>query len=151
MVTAKALATRTKTKPRQADLRRAISTAYYAMFHALCDVCATALIGTSSPDRAERAWRQTYRALEHRRVRSACAYAKDPFYSFPLGIQEFSRTFATLQNLRHDADYDPFTRFQRPEVISEISKAELAIRELYGCSLREKAAFAALVLFKLRP
>ena len=32
-------------RPRQADLKRAISNAYYAMFHALCHSNATALWG----------------------------------------------------------------------------------------------------------
>jgi len=33
-------------KPRQSDLERALSTAYYAMFHAMCRNCADCLIGT---------------------------------------------------------------------------------------------------------
>ena len=35
IVTARKLASASLKKPRQADLRRAISTAYYALFHAM--------------------------------------------------------------------------------------------------------------------
>ena len=49
----------------QARLRRAISTAYYAMFHALAKSNADALIGSTPQSRGLAAWSQVYRALEH--------------------------------------------------------------------------------------
>ena len=45
----------------QASLRRAISTAYYAVFHSLARIAADLIVGT---DRNE-AWHQAHRALEH--------------------------------------------------------------------------------------
>ena len=36
-------------RPSQADLRRAVSTTYYALFHALAQCCANTLIGATPP------------------------------------------------------------------------------------------------------
>ena len=121
------------------------------MFHALCECCATSMIGTASPDRTERAWRQAYRAVGHHKAKAACRNADDPNFGFPSGIREFARTFVDLQESREDADYDPKAVFRRPDVLAEIAKAQLAISALGTCNGREKSAFAALVLFKLRP
>ena len=54
-----------KGQPRQSDLKRAQSTAYYAMFHALCRNCADSFIGRPGSLRSQPAWRQAYRAVEH--------------------------------------------------------------------------------------
>ena len=66
--TARRLAQPGAAQPTQADLRRAVSTAYYALFHCLAATAADLLTGSSrSPE-----WHQVYRALEHGKARSAC-------------------------------------------------------------------------------
>ena len=71
IVTARKLAKASPMKPRPADLRRAVSTAYYTLFHTLAYTCADRLIDTGlrrhKPD-----WRQVYRSLHHGFARSAC-------------------------------------------------------------------------------
>ena len=52
-------------RPRQAELRRAVSAAYYALFHSLALCCAERLAGSSRASRRDQSWIQTYRALEH--------------------------------------------------------------------------------------
>ena len=52
-------------RPQQVQLRKAISAAYYAMFHALATSNADTLIGASPRFRSLPAWTQTYRALDH--------------------------------------------------------------------------------------
>ena len=64
LTTARKLARANPRKPSQADLKRAISTAYYAVFHVLAKQCADAFAG-SGPGRSDKAWNQVYRALEH--------------------------------------------------------------------------------------
>ena len=62
---------------RQAALRRAVSTAYYALFHALSTVCSDGLVRWSRTDLVDR----TYRALDHgaaRRRLSALASTAGP-------------------------------------------------------------------------
>ena len=58
--------------PRQSDLKRAMSTAYYAMFHALCRNCADSFIGKTRAFRSQPARRQAYRAAEHGFAKSQC-------------------------------------------------------------------------------
>jgi len=136
--------------PGQADLRRAVSTAYYGMFHALCDLCASALHGPAGPDRAERAWRQTYRAVNHNTANTACRQVNDAEFDFPDAIKAFARTFATLQAQRHLADYDPAAEFWIEDVRVEIVKAQAAIEALDGADASDMSAFAALVFFRQR-
>ena len=52
-------------RPRQSDLRRAVSTAYYALFHCLAGCCADLLVGDPGANRSLSAWNQTYRGLQH--------------------------------------------------------------------------------------
>jgi uncharacterized protein (UPF0332 family) len=58
---ARRLAKATASRPKQVDLRRAISSAYYACFHALAKSCADSLIGTKNVGN-QAAWAQAYRA-----------------------------------------------------------------------------------------
>ena len=52
-------------RPQQTRLRKAVSAAYYAMFHALRASNADTLIGGSPQFRRLPAWTLTYRALDH--------------------------------------------------------------------------------------
>jgi len=113
-----------KTRPRQASLRRAVSTAYYAIFHLLT----TAAAGE---------WKKPHqrialaRAFEHRRMKSACARTsaqKFPVYSAASGnhLRHVARTFVDLQDLRHLADYDNAGKWTRTEVMETIRQVTTA-------------------------
>ena len=58
------------TQPGAAALRRAVSTAYYAMFHALAASNADALMGTPNDELTTDAWVQIYRGLNHNQTRA---------------------------------------------------------------------------------
>ncbi|MBC6437988.1 MAG: hypothetical protein GDA52_07600 [Rhodobacteraceae bacterium] len=79
-------------RPREADLRRAVSTAYYAMFHCLCESAANLLIGGGTASRSDAAWRQAYRALNHGQARKACEQ-KEVIHSFPAALRDFADEF----------------------------------------------------------
>lgn len=146
--TATALARRSNKRPKQADLRRAQSTAYYAMFHCLARQCADNLIGGANAARSNPAWCQVYRALEHGAAKNACtdgAIAK-----FPAEVQDFASLFKEMQEKRHAADYDPDYRLRRSEVLSDIETVSAAIERLEACGSSDRAAFCAFVLFKKR-
>jgi hypothetical protein len=89
-------------RPKQGHLRRSISSAYYAMFHALMRCCADLLIGGSGSNRSKPAWSQVYRALDHGAARSACSN-ETMIAKFPREIQDFSNAFVQLQSKRHQA------------------------------------------------
>lgn len=133
-------------RPRQADLARAVSTAYYAMFHALAYDCANLMIGGQKADRSKHAWRQVYRSLEHGAAKTACGRAE--IGQFPSGIIDFAGNFRALQSKRHSADYDPTCRLTRSEVERDIDIAEESIRKLSLCGAKDRRAFAAFVLFR---
>ena len=136
-------------KPRQSNLRRAVSTAYYAMFHCLAICCANALAGSSGPHRSKHAWRQVYRALEHGLARNNCRN-KNFLSKFPQEVEDFANAFVSLQEKRHSADYDPFARFNKLEVESDIAAARRVIEGFQSASTKHRRAFAVYVLFKTR-
>jgi hypothetical protein len=133
----------------QAYLRRAVSTGYYALFHALAQGCADLLIGSSGAKRSKPAWNQVYRALDHGFVKQACQNQK-MMGNFPKEIQDFANMFVQMQIDRHGADYDPDKRFFKSAVLANIAAAELAIRDLGTAPLKDRRAFAAWVLLRQR-
>lgn len=137
-------------RPKQAHLLRAVSTTYYALFHALARCCANQLIGGIGSARSEKAWHQVYRALDHGQVKKSC---KDTtiINQFPTEIQNFAYSFVTMQEKRHRADYNPSERVLKSAVELDINEVEQVITDFEGCSAKDKRAFAAFVLLKLRP
>ena len=80
----------------QTELRRAISCAYYAMFHTLAASNANTLTGASPADQQRWAWQQTYRAADHRPTRETRSVAPSRScrpvpYPYP---QDFGEVFA---------------------------------------------------------
>ena len=69
---------------------------------------------------------------------------------FPLEIQNFAETFNDLQHARNRADYALDGRYNKPDVLAEIGRAEMAIGWLEGAEVQHRRRFAAHVLFKRR-
>ncbi len=136
-------------KPQQADLRRASSTAYYAMFHCVANAYADGLIGTNSKTRNKTAWKYAYRSIVHTKV-AQCCKRTDLMIQFPLSIQKFAEIFLKLQSIRYDADYDPDVRLIRSEVLKDITHAEMAIIGFKKSKLPKRKAFVAFVTANLR-
>lgn len=141
------LARATKQRPRQVDMNRAVSTAYCALFHTLARLCADIVAGTGKTVSAK-AWLQAYRALAHGFAKNACAQARSK--GFPPEVLQFASAFVDLQQLRHDADYDPSRMFKRSEVVSVIGRAERAISGLRSAQRSDLRAFVVLVLIPER-
>ena len=131
-----------------ARLGKAVSTAYYAMFHALAQNNAETLVGDSGTERATIAWSRTYRALEHRAAYRQLRETQLTNFSGP--VREFGVTFRALQEYRHRADYDPQSQFSRLEALSLIGAAESAIRNFLTATSEERRDLAAHVLFTSR-
>ena len=110
----------------QTELRRAVSCAYYAMFHTLALSNANTLIGASPADQQRWAWQQTYRAADHRPTRNKLSGASLGG-RFPGAIRRFGVAFADVQRARHSADYDPHSEFSATDVTDLIDRAETTI------------------------
>lgn len=137
-----------KSKPSQANLRRAVSSAYYALFHCLAGASADLLVGGSSATRSRHAWRQVYRALEHGTAKNACKNGL--VAQFPQQIEDFANAFVLLQTKRHDADYDPFVRLTKSAVVQDIATARRVVSDFSQAPIKDRRAFCAFVLFKTR-
>ena len=135
-------------RPRQAELRRAVSAAYYALFHALALSCATTLVGSAPRVRGQLAWRRAYRALEHGHARAQCEN-RSGMVTFPTDLQVLGRQFVDTQQQRHRADYDPLVSFSRSEVLNLITETESVIARFENTSASHRRPFAIHVL--LRP
>jgi hypothetical protein len=147
IATATNLAEANNRKPRQSDLLRAISTTYYAMFHALARCCADTMIGTNGAARSKPAWLQVYRSLEHRQSKDQCG-KRDKMQRFPAEIQDFANLFISMQEKRHQADYDPTEKAYKSSVLLDIDQVKLSIDQFEATPLKDRRAFAAWVLFK---
>jgi len=147
VATARRLAKASRGKPRQADLKRAISTAYFALFHALARDTADLLVGVG-PSRPDKAWAQAYRALGHGFAKNACGQVRA--LGFPPAVCACADAFVTLQQARHDADYDPRHRVSRADAMAAIALAEQAIRDLRTAPRKYRLAFAIQLHFPKR-
>ena len=143
--TARRLAQPGAAQATQADLRRAVSTAYYALFHCLAAAAADLLTGS---DRSSE-WHQVYRAPEHGKARSACQQ-QGVMRTFPTAIRYFAETFVDLQGARHEADYALEGEYSKLDVLAIINTAEDAVNEFEQADVRPRRGFVVHVLFKRR-
>jgi uncharacterized protein (UPF0332 family) len=127
------LANREPRRPRQASLRRAVSTAYYALFHLLIQ-------------EATRNWKRAQqrqllaRAFEHGRMKVACDKKRTDLNTFmrrvpqppanqrtiPQHLHVVVNTFIEAQQQRHTADYDNSKQWTRTEVLTQIANVTTA-------------------------
>ena len=135
------------TLPLQDSLRRAVSTAYYAMFHALASSNADCLVDTPQDPLTEHAWSRIYRGLNHNSARRNLLQSQGLF-SPP--IEHFAGRFAQLQDQRHMADYDPSMTFTLPETLAWIGAAEEAIEGFMQIDADERRLVAIQALIGRR-
>ena len=135
------------TEPLEDSLRRAVSTAYYAMFHALSASNADSLMGTPHDAISQHAWTRVYRGLEHRDAKRNLQQDQGLF-SQP--VSNFAATFVELQDQRHIADYDPAQSFALSAALNWIDRAEDAINDFMLVSPDERRAVAIQSLIRRR-
>ncbi len=138
-----------KGKPKQAFLRRAYSTLYYALFHCLANCCSDRLIGKRGRTTSKHAWIEVYRTLDHGFACEQCKNNK-VLSKFPADIANFATMFVAMQLKRHNADYDPYARFYKSEVLNDRSTVESAIKAFNACDAKDLRAFASWVLMRRR-
>ena len=139
----------TRGRPRETNLRRAVSTTYYALFHSMAVCCADMLVGGIRAKRSQAAWRQVYRALQHGDARRRCE-SQAMITRFPNEIQDFANQFVLMQKERHRAFYDPDCVFYKDEVVHNIAEAEYHLGRFTKVPPRDRRAFAIYVLLRTR-
>ena len=133
----------------QAHLKRAVSTAYYAMFHAVCANTAALLPDASGEQVISAAWLQAYRGPEHTHARNQCRNTA-LMAPFPPEIRNFAETFVRMQSYRNQADYNPLSDFRPVEVSQIIDDVEDAINHLLFAPAAIRRAFAITILLRNR-
>ena len=133
-------------RPLQEELKRAVSTAYYAMFLHLCDATANLMVGTPRPEPGRRAvWQRMYRVLQHGATRNKCEN-RNEVRQFPSGIRDFANRLVIAQDARHDADYNPFSKYTRQDVLDIIAEAYRVISVFDAAPRQERLHFIAYLL-----
>ena len=133
---ARHLATRERSRPRQASLRRAISAAYYALFHLLVDEASRCFLrgGERARFRPRLARAFTHSQLKlssqdfAHRAKLPDVVEKSGIDRVPEDVAVVARAFVRLQEQRHRADYDVAIRFSRREALELVEVAEDAFR-----------------------
>jgi uncharacterized protein (UPF0332 family) len=140
---ARSLASQDPNRPKDASIRRAISIAYYSLFHFLLDEASGILVGASQNDKSLR--HLLSRCFVHSRMVSACTrivgLVKNPTSASPAytpfarsiqnqanDLQVVAKTFKDLQEHRHRADYDLREHYTRAQALKSIADVEDAMR-----------------------
>lgn len=150
--TAKRLLAASRRKPSQSDLRRTISTVYYAAFHALAELCADEIVGSSPRLKATPEWARVYRALDHGRSRAALNEVISGADAVDARLENFCATLEKMRARRLSADYNPAPlKLKREAVGLLIDEVETAVDELTRADPAQRRALAyACVLAKPR-
>lgn len=131
------LAMREPGRPKQASLRRAVSTAYYALFHYLIERATRQMLAGQEASASRRA---LSRAFSHRDMKAASksfaaglqglpATARTALQgvAFPADLKVVAQTFVELQEVRHAADYDLGQPVNRQDTLVLVNQVQVAI------------------------
>ena len=135
------------TQPSQAAIRRAISTAYYAAFHALTASNADVLAGTGAGQFPSEAWIRAYRGLNHSYARAQLLQNR---HLLSTNGRIFADIFCQLQDERVQADYNPRVSFTPESARIWMDKVEAASNDVLQTTQGERAAMAILTLVRPR-
>lgn len=157
---AKTLARIAPKKPKQANLRRAISSAYYALFHYLSEEAVKGFIGTAHQRKPHRDLAR--RAIGHARLKEVCSeFLKStprqllpPFWapahiSTNSDLMTICENLIDLQEFRHRADYDfsvPVTKSKALDACRKPEDAMGAWKRLRQGHLSASTLFAMAIL-----
>lgn len=128
--------------PTQVDLRRAVSAAYYGLFHAIAAAAADQYVGQTK--RATGQYAMAYRSLGHRRLKEMCKantclptkyQSYVPTRNFGPDIQAVAEAVYQLQEKRHKHDYDPLTNATLSDARQAVQDARDALQRFdkVGC------------------
>jgi hypothetical protein len=141
-------------RPRPVWLRRAVSSAYYALFHSIILTACESLL----PNGTRTEQLNLARSFSHLAVSDVCQWVASrggPTHSVPLvtslqgtTIVGVARAFSSLRLGRHEADYDHLSVFSKARALAAIEDAERGIQQLAAASDSERQLFVALLSLK---
>jgi hypothetical protein len=134
-------------KPKSATFRRrAVSSAYYAVFHSLAQMCVEAFLPVSQ---SEEELLRIYRALDHGSLKNALV---QPPLKGHAKIGQIAAAVVELQQERHRADYLPtdVSLFPLEQARALVERAKLTITQVSDLGEAERRLLATHILFKER-
>jgi len=137
------LAFKEQTNPKQASLRRAVSTAYYALFHLLID-------DAVSKWAVERQRSILARTFDHGRMKGICddvVKAVKGGANLPQELNIVAHNFIQLQQHRLTADYDNAKQWSRTDVVNVLALATDAFNAWRAIRTEDAAQDYLLQLF----
>lgn len=134
---------------KQASFRRAVSTAYYALFHLLIDEA----VGNWN---VERQRGTLARIFDHAKMKKVCDDHVKQFYSAsrpPEGerLKDVAHTFAIRQEKRLIADYDNSYQWTRTNAVGQIDLASAAFDDWRAIRATDDAQDLLLTMFLPKP
>jgi uncharacterized protein (UPF0332 family) len=149
------LATWEGPNPSQASLRRAVSTAYYALFHLLIEQASLRWQGSSEAKTGME------RGFVHGFMRNASVQFRNATWqdwhgsqqAVPPALRNVARAFVNLQDDRHTADYNNHLQWSLSDVELTLNKARSAFQSWESVSTDPMAGnyLLAMLLSKPRP
>jgi hypothetical protein len=137
------LANKEPINPKQASLRRAVSTAYYALFHLLIDEAV-------SKWAVERQRSILARTFEHGKMKAICEDVMKTVKSggnVPPELNIVARNFVQLQQDRQAADYDNSKSWSHSDTLKALGLATEAFAAWQAISTHDAAQDYLLKLF----
>jgi hypothetical protein len=142
-------------KPRQANLRRSVSSAYYAVFHFLVEEACCIQFGTQH---VQAPFRYALgRAFTHSIMKEACTSFgggtlkesvikglprdSNGKYAVHFAIKDLAANFVELQEKRHVADYDRGERLHRSDVLFLLDEAVNRVVDFAAIPLSDEKKF----------
>ena len=126
---------------------RAISTAYYAAYDALCASNAAVLVPNVTDPSSPDAWVRVYRGSSHGH---AIGNLQRHSASLSPDGQDFATALGDLYDARIRADYSPRSVFNRQTAERRLDQAEAAIEKLVQLPQSERVAIATITLLRDR-
>lgn len=159
--------------PRHIDLRRAISSAYYAIFHAIVTQATDDFVGRRQ--RHTPMYELVYRSIEHRAIKRICEavvnqaknkqqkknakqepnlpkwYVRNqPKGGFGADLEGMAAAVIELYEKRQVADYDPLFNVSVSDATLAVDTGRIALGKFRTASRAARKSFVSLIVFPPR-
>jgi uncharacterized protein (UPF0332 family) len=145
-------------QPRNGDLRRAVSAAYYAVFHEMVSMSVSQLL----PDGTDEERYRLSRSFPHGDLKTVCGYVVNA-NGAPREVQlvannlaavahvkDIAIAFVDLQEARHRADYDHLADFSKASVLAYVDSAKDAVSKIRGLAAVDRQRLVSLLALKAK-
>ncbi|MBZ5623261.1 MAG: hypothetical protein LAQ69_31745 [Acidobacteriia bacterium] len=137
------LAHKEAANPKQASLRRAVSTAYYALFHLLIDEA----VSKWAVERQRSILARTFEHSKMKGISDDVLRAVKSGATLPPELHTVAHAFIQLQQHRQTADYDNSRQWSRTDVVKVLTLATDAFSAWRAISAQDAAQDFLLQLF----